>query len=72
MPDMQDPNCLAGFLHFVENAVGALNHPIVDLIRVSLGRLSENDLVSHAFFGTHVQTALMALPGRLRRLRVHA
>lgn len=39
---------------------GPLGHPIVDLVCVGLGRLSENDLVSHVFFGTLFQTASVA------------
>ena len=47
-----------------------LNDPIVDLVCVGFGGLSENDLVSHVFFGILFQTASMALHGRLPRLRV--
>ena len=109
VPDVQDPYSLAGFIHFVENAIGvfpiakeeasdlplrfsrftsqgapigkllkriqavnqfleplrpsdrgSLNDPIVDPVCVGLGRLTENDLVSHVFFGTLFQTASVA------------
>ena len=39
---------------------GSLNHPVIDLIRVGLGGLSENDLVDHVFFGTRFQTPSVA------------
>src|SRR5579864_7986117 len=121
VPDMQDPNCLAGLVYFVEDAIyvfpiakvkasdrplrfsrlasewtpvrklfksikafneflepfrppdrGSPDNPIVDLVCVGSGRLSENGFVSHPFSGTLFQTASMASHGRLRRLRAPA
>ena len=51
---------------------GPLNDPIIDLVCVGLGRLSENDLVGHVFLGTLFQTASVALRDRLRRQPVRA
>ena len=121
MPDVQDPDGLPGFIHFVEDATGVFpiakekasdlaarfsgftsegapigklfetieavnefleplrpsdrrspDHPIVDLIRIGLGRLTENDMVGHVLVGTPFQTASVALHDRLPHLRVRA
>ena len=39
---------------------GSLDYPIIDLVCVGLGRLSENDLVGHVFPETLFQTASAA------------
>jgi hypothetical protein len=121
VPNVQNPDCLANIIHFVEDAPsvfpiaekktsdrsprfrrftsqgtpvgklfkrikainefleplgppdrGSLDNPIVDLVCIGPGRLSENDFVSHVFPGTLFQTASMPSHDRLRRRRVRA
>jgi len=50
----------------------SLDHPIIDPVCVGLRRVSENDVVGHAFLGTPIQIASVASRDRLQRLRVRA